>query len=65
MPEETHSTESAPRIRVTVTVESELAPRLNVGTRWEVVASSLSSLWERAYAVTLEEMSDPGAHDAR
>jgi len=51
------------RSSVTVRVEAEQATRFNVGTRWEVVASSLESLWQGAYKVTLEEITaeDDGA----
>jgi hypothetical protein len=44
------------RPAINVRVESEKAPRFNVGTRWEVVASSLGSLWEGAYTVTFREI---------
>ncbi|MDX2435920.1 MAG: hypothetical protein QNL88_02610 [Acidobacteriota bacterium] len=44
------------RPTVNLRVDAELAPRLNVGTRWEVVASSLESLWQGAYKVRLKEI---------
>jgi len=44
------------RFTVHLRVEAEQATRLNVGTRWEVVASSLESLWQGAYKVTLKEI---------
>jgi len=46
------------RLTVTLRVEPEQANRLNIGTRWEVVASSLESLWQGAYKITLEEIPD-------
>jgi hypothetical protein len=55
MPEQEPRAEPAPRPRVEVSVEPERAPRLNIGTRWKVVASSLASLWSGVYA-TLEEI---------
>jgi hypothetical protein len=56
MPEQKRSTESAPRVRVKVSVEAEHAPRLNRDTCWRVIDSSLGSLWDGAYTVTLEEI---------
>jgi len=50
------------RLTVNLRVEPEQATRLNVGTQWEVVASSLESLWHGAYKVTLEEI--PAQDDA-
>ena len=50
------STKEAARPRVDVRVESAKAPTFEVGTVWKVVASSPASLWEGAYAVTLERV---------
>jgi outer membrane receptor for monomeric catechols len=50
------------RFTVNLRVEPEQANRLNIGTRWKVVASSLESLWHGAYKVTLEEI--PAQDDA-
>jgi len=61
MPE--HSSESAQRATVKVSVAPEKAPRFIVGTRWEVVASSLDSLWQGAHTVTLEEIETEGGDD--
>ena len=44
------------RPRVDVRVESAKAPNFEIGTVWRVVASSPVSLWEGAYAVTLERV---------
>jgi len=44
------------RPRVDVRVESAKAPTFEVGTAWKVIASSPASLWEGAYAVTLERV---------
>jgi len=48
------------RPRVDVRVESAKAPNFEVGTVWRVVASSPASLWEGAYAVTLERIETEG-----
>ena len=56
MPEKERTSESARRATVNVSVEPPNAPRFIVGTRWKVVATSLGSLWEGAYTVTLEEI---------
>ena len=55
-----HTSESAQRATVKVSVEPEKAPRFIVGTRWEVVASSLDSLWQGAHTVTLKEIETVG-----
>lgn len=44
------------RDTVTVRVDPESSTHLRVGSRWEVVDSSLDSLWEGAYTVTLKEI---------
>jgi hypothetical protein len=62
MSDDGRRTESAPRVRVTVSVEPQQVTRLNVGTCWRVVDSSLGSLWEEHYTVTLEEIE--GVSDA-
>lgn len=51
---------SARRTTVNVRVAAEAAPRFNVGSRWEVVAASLDSLWEGAYTITLRMIEDEG-----
>jgi len=48
--------EKAGGATVTVRVEPEKAVRFNVGTRWEVVASSKESLWQAAHSITLKEI---------
>ena len=48
--------DTSDRLTVHLRVEPEQANRLNVGTRWEVVASSLESLWQGAYKITLVEV---------
>lgn len=54
------------RLTVNLRVEPEQATRLNIGTRWEVVASSLESLWQGAYKITLEEIpAEDGAERAQ
>ena len=45
---------------VQVSVTPETAPRLRAGTRWEVVATSLDSLWNDRYTVTLRAVQDRG-----
>lgn len=42
--------------RIDVRVDSAKAPEFEVGSVWRVVASSPVSLWEGAYAVTLERI---------
>jgi len=54
------SNKETPRPRVDVRVESAKAPKLEVGTVLKVVASSPASLWEGAYAVTLERIDTEG-----
>lgn len=56
--EDTERTKDAPRrAEVNVRVAAEAVSRFNVGTRWEVVAASLDSLWQgEAYTVTLREI---------
>ncbi len=54
------SNQPARRVTVKVTVAPEVAPRFNIGTRWEVVASSLESLWQGQHTVTLERVDDDG-----
>lgn len=44
------------RATVFVRVESGTAPRLEIGSRWEVVAPSLDSLWAGAHTVTLRRI---------
>lgn len=44
------------RSTVQLRIEAGQATRFYVGTRWEVVASSLESLWQGAYKVTLKEI---------
>lgn len=44
------------RPRVDVRVESAKAPNFEIGTVWKVVESSPVSLWQGAYAVTLERV---------
>jgi hypothetical protein len=44
------------RTRIEVRIESAMAPTLEVGTQWKVVASSPASLWEGLYTVTLERI---------
>ena len=56
MADHDHSTEPPQREPVTVRVDAESSTRLRTGTRWEVVASSLDSLWEGAYTVMLREL---------
>ena len=46
------------RDTISLRVEAEKANRFNVGTRWEVVASSPESLWLGAYSVTFKEIAD-------
>lgn len=43
---------------VKVAVDREAAPRFGVGTRWEVVTSSLESLWHGPYTMTLRPVDD-------
>ena len=54
------SEKDAARPRIDVRVESANAPKLEVGTVWKVVASAPASLWEGAYAVTLERIETEG-----
>jgi hypothetical protein len=49
MPEQERTGESDRRATVQLSVEPDNASRFNVGTRWEVVASSLDSLWQGAH----------------
>ena len=44
------------RTRVDVRVAAAKAPKIEVGTRWRVVASAPASLWEGDYTVTLERI---------
>ena len=48
--------QSARRPVVKVSVEREQAPQFGVGTRWEVAALSLESLWHGPYTVTLRQV---------
>jgi hypothetical protein len=50
------SNKETSRQRVDVRVEAAKAPKLEKETVWKVVASSPVSLWEGAYAVTLERI---------
>lgn len=50
------SNKETTRPRIVVRVESAKAPTLEIGTVWKVAASSPASLWEGAYAVTLERI---------
>ena len=43
---------------VKVAVDREAAPHFIVGAKWEVVATSLESLWHGPYAVTLRLVDD-------
>lgn len=43
---------------VKVAVDREAAPPFVVGTTWEVVASSLESLWHGPYTITLRLVDD-------
>ena len=65
MPEHERTTGPGAKARVTVSVKPEWAPRLGVGTRWEVVASSLGSLWDEVFTVTLEEIEGVREVDSR
>ena len=64
MPERERINESARRAMVKVRIESEKASRFNIGTRWEVVASSPDSLWQGSYSVTLKEIEAEGDEDS-
>lgn len=61
MADREHTTESPRTATVTVRVEPAASTRLRIGTRWEVVAASLDSLWQGAYTVTLQEIEDDRA----
>jgi hypothetical protein len=50
------STRDQDRTRIEVRIESAMAPTLEVGTEWKVVASSPASLFEGHYTVTLEKI---------
>lgn len=56
MADRDHTTEEAGSDVLKVRVDAESSTRLRTGTRWEVVASSLDSLWEGGYTVTLREV---------
>jgi len=45
---------------VKVAAERDAMPRFIAGSRWEVVASSLESLWHGPYTVTLRQIEDGG-----
>jgi len=45
---------------VKVAVDRGTMPRFIAGSRWEVVASSLESLWHGPYTVTLRQVEDGG-----
>ena len=45
---------------ITLRVEAEKISRFSVGTRWEVVASSVESLWGAQFTVTLKEIETAG-----
>ena len=65
MPQRERINESARRAMVKMRIESEKASRFNIGTRWEVVASSPESPWQGAYAVTLKEIEAGGEGDLK
>ena len=65
MPERERINDSARRAMVKVRIESEKASRFNIGTRWEVVASSPESWWQGAYAVTLKEIEADGDEESK
>ena len=65
MPERERINQSARRAMVKVRIEPEKASQFNIGTRWEVVASSPESLWQGAYAVTLKEIEADGDEDSK
>jgi hypothetical protein len=47
--------ETAPTT-ISVHIKAAEATRVRVGTRWEVIESSLGSLWEDTYTVELKEI---------
>ncbi len=58
MSENTAQTKPKSTITVKVTVEREKMPCLMAGSRWEVVDSSLDSLWHGPYKITLRQVDD-------
>jgi hypothetical protein len=49
---------STGRKSIDVHVKTDVASEMTPGSRWVVVSSSLDSLWDTAYTVTLEEVAD-------